>query len=283
MKPEWPLRIVMAMLVLALPASAHACPKVLAGVSYEEVVRGEPIEGEAMPLLVAFHYSAGSAAESFENYDEIAGPVRILVPLGKYPKRDGLSYFPVDYYRWSADEQFRFARETVDGLARFVRAAASLYGRKPVVSGISQGGDISLLLAVYHPEAIAAAFPFAPVIPDALAVSPEGAGRYGPNITIMQGEADAIVDVSQTRAKIAVLQKRLPITLTTYPRLGHDISPAMEADYTALIERALHDSPSTTAEDTGLIVRPTGECRVQRSGVGRERRHAPTIGVNLRP
>lgn len=236
------LAVAIGMALLLAPARALAEPKVLAGVAYEEVVRGETANGEAMPVLIAFHYSGGSAAESFENYDQIAGPVRILVPLGRYPKRQGLSYFPVDYYQRAPDEQFRVARDTVDGLAPFLEAVIDTWGAAPVVSGISQGGDISLLLAVYHPELVAAAFPFAAVVPGGLSVTAERAALPGPPIHAMQGEADTIVDVEVTRARIDALAPSLPVSLTTYPGLGHDISPAMKADYTRLIEEALRRS-----------------------------------------
>lgn len=225
---------------LFVASTATAEPRTLAGIAYEEVVRGTPAEGEAAPVLVAFHYSGGSAAESFENYDQIAGPVRILVPLGAHPKRAGLSYFPVDYYQRSPDQQFQVALETVEGFAPFLEALIETHGVKPVVTGISQGGDISLLLAVYHPDLVAASFPFAAVIPAELR-APAGRDRgAGPAIHAMQGEADAIVDVERTRARVADLADSLPIRLTTYPDLGHDISPAMKADYTRLIGQALH-------------------------------------------
>ena len=241
-------RLAFGMLALGLMTlPARADPKQLAGVAYEEIVRGEPVDGQPPALLVAFHYSGGSARESFENYDQVAGPVRILVPLGAHPKRQGLSYFPVDYYQRAPADQFRIARETVDRMADFLEAAETAYGRKPVVSGISQGGDISLLLAVYHPDRITAAFPFAAVIPDALTVPSGRTATNGPCIVAMQGEADAIVDVAVTRARVETLKAGLPLTLITYPGLGHDISPAMKADYTALIDRALQTGRSSDA------------------------------------
>jgi predicted esterase len=232
-------RTTVAVLMLTMAAPAQAEPGRLAGFAYEEQVHGQTAGGEPPPLLIAFHYSGGSAAESFENYDQIAGPVRILVPLGAYPKRNGLSYFPVDYYQQTPEEQFRIARETVDSLAAFLRAAQAKYGRRPVVSGISQGGDISLLLAVYHPGLVAASVPLAAVIPDALAVTPDRARAEGPCILMMQGEADPIVDVSRTRTLAASLAAVLSLRLTTYPELAHDISPTMKSDYTAFINRAL--------------------------------------------
>ena len=223
---------------LLVPAAVHAEPKRLAGVAYEETVRGEPAPGQVLPLLIAFHYSGGSAAESFENYDGLAGPVRILVPLGTFPKRKGFSYFPVDYYERGAADRQRIARATIGRMAAFIRAATALYGSRPVVTGISQGGDISFLLAIDHPDLIVASFPFAPVIPD----EPPPAARSAdtrPPIHVMQGETDPIVDVALTRRRVEALADRLPIRLTTYAGLGHDISPAMKRDYSRLIDAAL--------------------------------------------
>ena len=231
-------------LCLTSAAVAQSKPHYLAGVAYEEVVRGGE-EGDALPLLVAFHYSGGSSREAFENYDQISGPVRILVPLGRYPKRQGLSYFPTDYYQRTPEAQFRVARETTADMARFLAAAEARYRRRPVVSGISQGGDISLLLAIYHPETVAAAIPLAAVIPEALAAPPADPRRNSPCILLMQGEDDPIVDVSLTRARAQALGATLPLALVTYPGLGHDISPAMKADYTSFIEGALRRAGST--------------------------------------
>ncbi len=224
---------------LTVASAAMAEPKVLAGVAYEEIVRGKPADGAVIPLLVAFHYSGGSAAESFAHYDELPGPVRILVPLGAFPKRQGLSYFPVDYSQRPAGERYRIAQDTADQMAEFIRAATQKYGARPVVSGISQGGDLSLLLAIHHPDLIKASFPFAPVIPSELTVPDARANAEGPAIHVMQGEADAIIDVTLTRARVAELAEHLPIRLTTYPGLGHDISAEMEADYSPLIDAAL--------------------------------------------
>jgi phospholipase/carboxylesterase len=224
---------------LTVASAAMAEPKVLAGVAYEEVVRGKPAEGAVIPLLVAFHYSGGSAAESFAHYDELPGPVRILVPLGAFPKRQGLSYFPVDYSQRPAAERYRIAHDTAAQMAEFVRAATREYGARPVVSGISQGGDLSLLLAIHHPDLIKASFPFAPVIPPELIVSDARAKAEGPPIHVMQGDADAIIDVALTRTRVAELAEDLPIRLTTYPGLGHDISTEMEAGYSPLINAAL--------------------------------------------
>jgi len=223
----------------------------MAGFAYEVVVRGEPQGDAPLPLIVALHYSAGSAEETFENYDEVAGPVRILVPLGEHPKRGGLSYFPVDYYELGPDEQFAIATRTADRLARFLQAAEERYGSRPVVTGISQGGDLSLLLAVRYPERVAAALPIAPVVPGSLNIRSRPA-RGAPCILVLQGEDDSIVDVSQTRARLTELQARYPVAFKTYPGVGHDISPEMEDDYTRVIDGWLHSASGVSTSDCGI-------------------------------
>jgi hypothetical protein len=47
--------------------------------------------------------------------------------------------------------------------------------------------------------------------------------------------------MSPTKFKVRhhLLSKHAPVTLKTYPGLGHDISPAMKADYTALLDKSL--------------------------------------------
>ena len=240
--PLKPVALLVVLLLSFTASCARADPKLLAGFAYEEVVRGAPEDAAGIPLIVALHYSAGSAREAFANYEAVDGPVRILVPLGEFPKRGGLSYFPVDYYELPASERFEIATEATRRLAAFLAAATELYGARPVVTGLSQGGDISLLLAVSYPETVTAAVPIAAVIPDALTVSPQRAALDGPCILMLQGEEDPVVNVADTRAGIARLKSGLPVVLRTYPGVGHDISPEMEEAYTAFIERALGTS-----------------------------------------
>jgi predicted esterase len=204
-----------------------------AGFKYLEIIQGE--ETGALPLLIAFHYSGGTPAETRQDYTLLKHPVRIILPQGNFPKRQGFSYFPTDYYQKDSLTQYTLARKTVDSLALFVHALTTKYQQKAVVSGISQGGDLSLLLPLHYPEQISAAFAFAAVIsPFIVAERPVKVPFY-----LYQGEADPIVPLATTLRRIKQLSPALSLTLFTYPELGHDISEAMKKEYSAAIDRYL--------------------------------------------
>lgn len=206
--------------------------------TYEETVRNATGREAKLPLLIAFHYSGGTPAQSIADYSDLKTPVRIIAVRGEYQKRQGYSYFPVDYYEMPPERQHAVADATVERLAAFVNAMGQRYGVRPVVTGISQGGDIAFLMAAEYPASISAALPFAPVIPAGLHVAaPTGAAR--PPIYVYQGEDDPIVQVALTRRRVAELQAQLPISLETFPNLGHDISPEMKASYTRRLDGLL--------------------------------------------
>lgn len=203
----------------------------VAGFEYLEIVKG-PDPGR-LPLLIAFHYSGGTPLETVADFDSLKAPIRILIPKGNYSKRNGFSYFPVDYYQKDSVTQSAMAKVAVDSLAKFVRAMHQKYISKPVVIGISQGGDISLLLAKYYPTLCWVAVSIAPVIPFSIV---ELGGIRTP-VYLFQGENDPIVSVQTTRRKVAAIGKRMDIRLQTYPGVGHEISPQMKVDYSAIVDR----------------------------------------------
>lgn len=207
----------------------------LAGFEYFEVVKGKD-HGD-LPLLIVFHYSGGTPQETIADYDSLKNPVRIILPRGNYQKKQGFSYFPVDYYDQEPSLQYKLARKTVDSLARFVKALEKRYKGKAIISGISQGGDIALLLARFYPELFRASFPFAAVIPDKLApgIKTNRAGELP--VYMFQGENDTIVPLAVTQKKLKDLGKRMDIQLATYPGLGHGISKEMQTDFSILIDQ----------------------------------------------
>lgn len=202
-----------------------------AGFDYYEVVKSGDPSDKNLPILIALHYSSSTPEETLSYYDSLNTPVRIILPRGSYSKRNGYSYFPPDHYTQDSTRQMHTVRKTVDSVAAFLTALYKEYPVKPVVSGISQGGDISLLLAVYHPGLIKASFPLLGFIHrQAYESLKKTFGKKAP-IRMYQGEADKIVAINYTRKEVAFLKKILNVTLYTYPGLEHDVSAAMESDY----------------------------------------------------
>lgn len=211
----------------------------LAGFQYLEVVKGKMGAQKKYPLLIAFHYSSGTPEETLADYDSLKTPVRIIIPRGNHPKRDGFSYFPVNYYKEDSATQVNLSRITLDSVAAFVAAIEASFNTRAVVSGISQGGDLTWLLAVYHPELCKAAFPFAGFIHiqsfDEILQMPVNKVP----VFLYQGEADPIIAVDYTRSAVKKLGTKLTLKLTTYPGVKHDISLPMKRDYSMMIDEML--------------------------------------------
>ena len=70
--------------------------------------------------------------------------------------------------------------------------------------------------------------------------------------------ADPIINVEITRSRINQLAKTLPITLTTFADLGHDISSTMKDSYTPLIEDMLlsRGGQAHTDQKSRTMLRP---------------------------
>ncbi|OJW33412.1 MAG: hypothetical protein BGO54_09140 [Sphingobacteriales bacterium 46-32] len=206
------------------------------GFEYIEIVKGK--DNGKLPLLIAFHYSGGNPIETIADYDSVKTPIRIIIPKGNYKKRDGFSYYPADYYQKDSLIQFSLSKITVDSIAKFVQTIERKYRQKAIVSGISQGGDIAFLLAVYYPDLCKAAFPFAAVIHyTSIQELKEKPAKKKIPIYLFQGESDKIVSVFSTKKKVEAIGNRLQIKLYTYPNLGHDISLQMKIDYSKIIDQ----------------------------------------------
>ena len=205
-------------------------PKV-AGFEYLEIVKGN--DTGKLPLVIAFHYSGGTPLETVGDFDGLKESVRIIIPKGNYRKKNGHSYFPVDYYEKDSVAQSVAARVAVDSLSQFVKEMHQKFISKPIVIGISQGGDIAFLLGKHYPILVWVAISMAPVIPYNII---ELGGIRAP-VYLLQGENDPIVPIQITRRKVAAIGKRMDIRLQTYPGVGHEISPKMKEDYSAIIDR----------------------------------------------
>lgn len=204
------------------------------GFEYIEVVKGK--DNGNLPLLIALHYSGGRPIETISDFDSLKNPIRIIIPKGNYKKRDGFSYYPTDYYLKDSLTQFSLSKITVDSIAGFVRTIGKRFKQKAIVSGISQGGDIAFLLAIYYPELCTASFPIAAVIHAETIYELKSETKKSIPIYLFQGENDKIVPISYTRKMVEEIGDRLRIKLWTYPNVGHDISLPMKIEYSKMID-----------------------------------------------
>jgi phospholipase/carboxylesterase len=212
----------------------------LKGFRYFVTVKGN--ESNDMPMLVAFHYSSSTPEETAAYYDKLKAPVRIIFVRGNYLKRDGFSFYPPGHYKTDSLTQQQTVKATVDSVAQLLQALYDRYPVRPIVSGISQGGDISLLLAIDHSSLISASFPLLGFIHrntfEKINKIPE---RHVP-IHVYHGELDKIVTINYVRREIEFLKPFYRINVYSYPTVEHDISDDMENEYSTLMNKLLNST-----------------------------------------
>jgi phospholipase/carboxylesterase len=229
------MKYIFAVLCLAgsLVCSAQQMVQQAEGFKYLEALKNATDSEADLPVIIGFHYSSSTPKVTIEEYDQVTGPFRIILPQGNFRKRSGFTYFPPDYYSKDSLTQMAIPKITVDSIARFVKAIGEKYKRKPIVAGFSQGGDISFLLAIYYPELITAAFPLAGFVHRQRMDDIKLHSHKAVPISVYQGEDDKIVSVAYSKRGVKELGKYFLISLKTYPGLGHDFSPQMKKDYAA--------------------------------------------------
>lgn len=224
--------------VVALAACGGASPERRATPADPELVHATYTHGGDAPtgLLVALHYSSSTPAFWDDLVKDLGTPVRVLAPQGPRPHRGGFTWFGADHEDKdaagkTADVEAMAARIAV--LIRQTRAAHPEI-RRVAVTGFSYGGDLAWMLAIRYPDLVDLAVP----VGTRLVGDPSSPATA--RVLVLQGESDAIIDAKVTAARVDALKAGgVPIDVTIYPGLGHDISRALLADWRAAIERAL--------------------------------------------
>lgn len=221
----------------AEPREAHA-----AGFRYLVFETAGAKSEAALPMIVGLHYSSAKPETMLEYFDGIDFPARIVLPQGAHPRRDGYSWFPTGYAQLGQAERDAAVFDAEKRLASFVGAVPAEYPTrgKPMVMGISYGGDLSFLLAVRHPELLSAAFPVAARFLLAWMPRTNTCKPACPPILAMHGDADRTVPMAPTQEAIERLRKmRFDIELKPYPGVGHDFDARMERDFAELVRATI--------------------------------------------
>lgn len=216
----------------AEPREAHA-----AGFRYLVFETAGAKSEAALPMIVGLHYSSAKPETMLEYFDGINFPARILLPQGAHPRRDGYSWFPTYYEQLGQAAQDAAVFDAEKRLASFVSAVSAEYPTrgKPMVMGISYGGDLSFLLATRHPELFSAAFPVAARFPLAWMPQTNTCKSACPPILAMHGDADQTVPMAATQEAVERLKEmRFDVELKPYPGVGHDFDAQMERDFAEL-------------------------------------------------
>lgn len=223
----------------------------------ERVPEGEAADAP-LPLVVAIH-GLGDAPDRFcRLFDDFRAKARVACPRAfSRHGRAGWSWFPV---RTDAATQARDIGAAADRLAVAIEALRARRGAPAgvVVTGFSQGGALSLALAVRHPGLLTLAVPLGGWLPEGLhpTLGPaEGAStRKGPSVApieALHGEADERIAPGPTRDLVTALAAGgANASFRAFPGVGHALPPEVRSAAFAAIERGL-DAGRKTRQGEG--------------------------------
>lgn len=195
----------------------------------------------SLPMLVDIH--GYGAFPEFHGWiwGALESPVRLILPAGPDRVMFGRSWFPLDESTFP--ESIERAADRLAVLIRNLYNTRPTIG-KPLVTGFSQGGVLSLALAVRHPHVIKAAFPVAgwlpgEMIPDSATID------ASPLVIAFHGEDDGPESCREAVESLRV--RGWDARIAIFPGAGHYPTPEMEA---ALIEAVQQVLPVRNHEES---------------------------------
>jgi phospholipase/carboxylesterase len=227
---------------MAVPALASAPPEpqTAAGSKYETALTGGASAEEKLPMVLALHFFSGNPAQMLGWVSKITLKARIIAPYGNVPVDDGYAWWPEAAEKAAGGPEAAI-RKAAASLAAFIDALLARHPTigKPIVTGLSHGGDVSYALALLHPDKVSAAAPIGARILPALAPAGAAASR---KIDAFQGETDPIVPAAPNIRAIETLRAvGIPIRLHLAPATGHALPAALGADVRDTIEGRIRE------------------------------------------
>lgn len=239
----------LAGLVLLLAMAAYATASepmgrsdVWQGSNYRVLETHGGHSDESLPLIIALHASSSSPEELAPAFIALPVRARIILPRGPYPRPTGHSWFPKGVDALPASEQAALTAAAEARLAAFIEQMQARYATRgrPLLTGVSYGGDLSLLLVLHQPTRYDGAFPVAARLLPEWSQSAVECGASCPPIHALHGRDDTTVPMAPTQAALAQLAARgRDASLRAYDDTTHDFTPAMQADLRAAIAARL--------------------------------------------
>ncbi len=207
-----------------------------------EAVIGDADFDDPLPMVVVLHGRGDRAHVPGGPFMHLAHPVRVIVPQAPDPLGDGWQWLPVRVGDNLVDRLSSTLFETADRLASFIQGLLDerdTEGRA-IVTGFSQGGLLTLTLAVHHDDVVGHAIPLASWLPPPLEPSYLRRDRRHAAIRSMHGTADTIVPIDPTTALFGRLSEiGFDVELVQVPGIEHTMSQDMNLLFHEWLDEAV--------------------------------------------
>ena len=230
------------------------------GVHYLEAVLGAAGFEDPLPMIVVLHGRGGSAQIPGGPFLELPYPVRVIAPQAPDRLGTGYAWLPVYVGQGLVDRLSATLFQTASRIAALVRALAAERPTKglPIVSGFSQGGLLTLTLALHHDDVVGAAFPLACWLPPPLEPTYRRPDLRFPPIRSMHGTADRIIPIGPTRQLFGRLRELgFDAEMREIDGVGHEISEEENAIFhawlAAAVCRAMGDATCEREAELSLL------------------------------
>ncbi len=212
------------------------------GIYYLEVVIGEATFDDVLPMLVVLHGRGGTAQIPGGPFLGLSHPVRVIVPQAPDPLGAGYEWLPVYVGQGLVDRLSSTLFQTASRLAALLRDLSTerpTMGRV-IVSGFSQGGLLTLTLALFHDDVVGEAFPLASWLPPPLEPPYRRADLAYPRVRSMHGTDDPTIPIEPTRQLFARLDTRgFDVRFVPFDGVTHTISDEQNALFHLWLEAAV--------------------------------------------
>ena len=206
------------------------------GTRVTEVVVGKAHIDDELPMVIVFH-GRGDLPELPRGDHGEAMPLRMMFPWASSRLGKGRTWFPISITAGRDRALGEHIVQSASEVAELVTTLAALRPteQKPLVTGFSQGGMMSMALAVLHPETVDSAYPVAGWLPTTILGHIDSEANHPP-IRAVHGAEDPIVPLAPTELFIhGLLELGIDAAIEAFPSDRHRTTSAMRSRYRQLI------------------------------------------------